>query len=216
MVGFNRRHSGHTAAARRFLASATGPALVHCRINAGDIARGSWVTDPDAGGDRIRGEACHFVDLAQCLVGSRPVVAEAVGLPPTRSEDPCEDVAALLTFEDGSLCNLVYTARGHRSFAKERVEIFRGGRVVLLDNFRATRFYGPGAPRTYRTWRLDRGYRGELTAWVSALRSAGVAPVEFDIYVASTLATFALAEALQTGRRAAVDQPLFSRLTANA
>jgi len=213
MVGFNRRHSSHAVAARRYLADAGGPAILHCRVNAGDVPAGSWVNDPQAGGDRIRGELCHFVDLAHFLLGGNSVVVEAAGLPPRRSGEPVEDLTALLRFADGSLADLVYTARGHRSLMRERVEVFRGGRVSVLENFRVTRFYGQGAPRVVRTWRLDRGYRGELAAWLEALTGGGPAPVPFVDYAASTLATLAVAEAVTTGRAVGVDLSVIGRYT---
>jgi len=109
------------------------------------------------------------------------------------------------------VANLVYTARGHRALSRERIEGFRAGRVAVIENFRATRFYGTGAPRTFRTWRLDRGYQGELSAWFAALRDGGQAPVLFSVYVASTLATFAVAEALTDCRRVPVDSEVLAR-----
>jgi predicted dehydrogenase len=213
MVGFNRRHSPHAAVVKEFLGGAAGPALLHCRVNAGDVPAGSWVNDPLAGGDRVRGELCHFVDLAHYLLDGHAVAAEAVGLPPRRPGDPVEDLAAVLHFPEGSVANLVYTARGHRALARERIEGFRGGRVAVIDNFRVTRSYGPGAPRARRTWRLDRGYRAELSTWFKALREGGPAPVPFATYAASTLATFAVAEALTVRRRVELDVEALARCT---
>lgn len=204
MVGFNRRHSPHTDAARRHLAGAAGPWLVHCRVNAGEVPAGSWVNDPAMGGDRVRGELCHFVDLALAVVGEPAVAVEAAALPPARAGAPAEDVVALLRFADGSLADLLYTARGHRRLPRERVEAFRGGRVAVIDNFRLTRCYGAGAPARQRTWRPDRGHRTELAVWFEALREGRPAPVPFEAYAASTLATLAVAEALRTGRPVAV------------
>ena len=211
MVGFNRRHSPHTLAAKAFLEGAGGPLLVQCRVNAGDVAPGSWVNDPQSGGDRIRGELCHFVDLAGCLVERQPVGVEANGLPAKRAGDPPEDVAAIVTFEDGSIANLVYTARGDRRLPRERIEAFRGGRATVIENFSATRFFGPGAPRVHRSWRLDRGYRGELDAWLAALGTGKAAPVPFGAYATSTLATLAVGEALVAGRRAELDPDALAR-----
>lgn len=211
MVGFNRRHSPHAAALKEFLGGAAGPALLHCRVNAGDVPTGSWVNDPLAGGDRVRGELCHFVDLGHYLLDGYALAAEAVGLPPRRPADPVEDLAAILHFAEGSVANLVYTARGHRGLARERIEGFRGGRVAVIENFRVTRFFGPSAPGARRTWRLDRGYRGELSAWFKALRDGDPAPVPFATYAASTLATFAVAEALTMRRRVELDADALAR-----
>jgi predicted dehydrogenase/threonine dehydrogenase-like Zn-dependent dehydrogenase len=205
MVGFNRRHSPHALALRQYLAGATGPQVVHCRVNAGNIAPGSWVNDPVAGGDRIRGEVCHFVDLAHYIVGQSAVAVEASTLPPTRIGSPIEDVVTSLLFEDGSVANIVYTARGHRTLPRERVEGFRGGRASVVDNFRVTRFYGVRAPHPRRTWRLDRGYRDELQTWFKALRDGRPSPVSLEEYVASTVVTLTVADAVKRPGRVPVD-----------
>ncbi len=210
MVGFNRRHSPHAAAARGYLAGAAGHALLHLRINAGDVPAGSWVNDPVAGGDRVRGELCHFVDLAHYLLDDSALAAEAVGVPPKNAGGPVEDLAVLLHFSRGSVANLFYTARGHRSLPRERIEGFRGGRVALIDNFQVTRFYGPGAPRARRTWRLERGYHDELKAWFTALRDGDHAPVPFAAYAASTLATLAVAQALVEQKQVTVDDTVLA------
>jgi len=205
MVGFNRRHSPHALAARSFLADGAGPILLRCRVNAGDVPVGSWVNDPLRGGDRIRGELCHFVDLAHFLLDERPAAAEAVALRPARLDAPIEDVVAVLEFAGGSVASLTYTALGHRRLPREHIEAFRGGRVAVIDNFRITRFYGLRPPRSCRTWRLDRGYRGELSVWFQALAEGKPAPVPFSDYVTSTLATLAVADAVSTGQRVSLD-----------
>ncbi len=211
MVGFNRRHSPHATEARRFLAGAGGPLIVHCRVNAGAVPQNSWVNDPLSGGDRIRGELCHFVDLAQYLIGSQARRVEATALPVRSGETAIEDVTATLHFGDGSVANIVYTALGHRSLARERIEAFRAGSAVIIDNFRLTRFYGVGVPNAKRTWRLDRGYRTELESWFRALSDGGEAPVPFDAYAGSTLTTLAITEALKSGSGIDVDRNVMDR-----
>ncbi len=56
-----------------------------------------------------------------------------------------DKVSLTLAFEDGSFGTVHYLANGHKSFPKERLEIFGGGRILQLDNFRVLRGYGwPG------------------------------------------------------------------------
>jgi len=47
-----------------------------------------------------------------------------------------------LQFEDGSIASIQYYANGHRSFPKERVEVFASGRILQLENFRVLRGFG--------------------------------------------------------------------------
>jgi len=40
-------------------------------------------------------------------------------------------------FANGSLGTMTYLANGNKSFAKERVEVFGGGKIGVLDDFRS-------------------------------------------------------------------------------
>ena len=42
-------------------------------VNAGIIPKDVWVHDPEVGGGRIIGEACHFIDLLSYVCGSKIV-----------------------------------------------------------------------------------------------------------------------------------------------
>ena len=70
---------------------------------------------------------------------------------------------ALLTFSfpDGSLASISYLANGDKSFAKERVEVFCGGMLAVLDDFRRLETYHAGRrSRVQRSWlRQDKGHR---------------------------------------------------------
>ena len=52
-----------------------GPLVITYRVNAGRLPRSHWTHDPEVGGGRIVGEACHFVDFASFLAGAPPVAA---------------------------------------------------------------------------------------------------------------------------------------------
>jgi predicted dehydrogenase/threonine dehydrogenase-like Zn-dependent dehydrogenase len=211
MVGFNRRHSPAAVAAQQFLASRGGPAVISCRVNAGEVPPKNWVNDPVEGGGRILGEVCHFVDLVQFLTNSHVVRVHGVAPRPGFTGPGDEDIAANLELADGSVASIVYTARGHRSMSRERVEIFSQGAACVIENFRVTRFFGLGRPKSVRTWRQDRGHRNELRVWIEALRQGDAAPVPFATYVAATLATFALAQAVRTASPVQVDLRLLER-----
>ena len=70
MVGFNRRYAPLTVTAKKLLDSVTEPKTLVMTVNAGAVPPDSWLHDPDTGGGRIVGEACHFIDLLRHLAGS--------------------------------------------------------------------------------------------------------------------------------------------------
>jgi len=101
----------------------------------------------------------------------------------------------VLRFADGSVGTIHYLAGGHRAFPKERIEVFCGGRVLQLDNFRHLRGFGWPEFRGARWWRQDKGQRALVEAFVSAIRSGGEPPIPFAEIVEVSRVVIALGEA---------------------
>jgi len=148
-----------------------------------------------AGGGRIIGEACHFIDLLRFLTGY-PItgsVARRTGGENAGSGDP--SVCITLSFADGSLGTIHYLTGGHASFPKERVEVFCGGGVLQLDNFRRLRAYGWPRTGSKRLWRQDKGQFACAAATVRAIKAGGESPIPLDEILEVSRATIAMSEA---------------------
>jgi len=175
-VGFNRRFAPHTERMKRLLETLREPKVFVMTVNAGALPPGHWSLDPVGGGGRIIGEACHFIDLLRFLAGAgiTGFQASRVAADPARAAD---NTSFTLSFEDGSIGTVHYSASGHKAFPKERLEVFCAGRVLQLDNFRTLR--GWGWPRFSRQslWRQDKGQRRCAAAFVAAMRAAAPAPI---------------------------------------
>lgn len=200
MVGFNRRFAPHLVKMKSLLAGAAEPKAFVMTVNAGSIPASHWTQDPLVGGGRILGEGCHFVDLLRFLAGSAiaEVQARAVGGSP--SDGIREDKAVVtLAFADGSIGTIHYLANGHKSFPKERLEVFCGGRILVLDNFRRLTAFGWKGFRGDRLWRQDKGHAAEVAAFVSAVENGGPPPIPFDEIVEVTRATFEIARRITGG-----------------
>jgi predicted dehydrogenase/threonine dehydrogenase-like Zn-dependent dehydrogenase len=197
MVGFNRRFAPLVEHLRRELASVSGRVLA-VRINAGPLPPDHWLHDPEDGGGRLLGEACHFVDLLADLAGSAPVSVHAVALPiPERPLECSDSIAATLRFADGTVGNLVYAGSGDAGLPKERLEAFGGGIAAVLDDFRRLELYRNGKREVIKQAQ-DKGHRAEIARFVAA--AAGrEEPPPVSSYLATTRATLALAESLRTG-----------------
>ena len=192
MVGFNRRFSPHTRRVQELFAGRRHPLAVSYRINAGDLPPGHWVHDPEEGGGRILGEVCHFADLSAALVGSQPGYVSAETVAP-------DGVAALLRFPDGSIASLQYLPGGHPSVAKERIEVFGGGTVATVDDFRSTTWRGPGGEGKLAEGAQDKGHQAEFAAFIRAVRTGEPAPLRFEDCVQSTVTTFRIRDAAAGG-----------------
>jgi predicted dehydrogenase len=145
-------------------------------VNAGAIPADHWTQDPERGGGRIIGEACHFIDLLRFLAGSRIASHQM-----TRMDSPTKDsVSISLKFEDGSMGVVHYFANGSKAFPKERLEVFAAGRVLQLDNFRKLQGFGwPGFTKM-NLWRQDKGQKACAAAFVQAITTGGPAPIPLD------------------------------------
>jgi len=203
MVGFNRRFSPHAAAIRAAFASRTSPLVVTYRVNAGVTPADSWVQDPDRGGGRVIGEVCHFVDLAEFLVGSAARTVHATSIRTSDGRDMAEDsIVVTLTYDDGSLATIQYLAHGSSQVPKERGEVCADGVTAILDNFRQTTFHGSRARPV--GGRQAKGFDEELAAFLGAVRDGGQWPIPFDSLARTTRATFAILESLREGRPIAI------------
>jgi predicted dehydrogenase/threonine dehydrogenase-like Zn-dependent dehydrogenase len=181
MVGFNRRFAPLAIELGRELAGRSGPAALVLTVNAGAIPRDHWTQDPVAGGGRIVGEACHFIDLARALVRS-PIVDLQVTVARDQSGRPVDDLAHLaLTFADGSTAVIHYLANGSASYPKERVEAFVDGRVLRIDNWRRLERFGRGGGKLLNLRRsAKKGHLEEVQAWVAAVAAGGPSPIPLE------------------------------------
>ena len=199
-VGFNRRFSSHVQRMREALRSAQGPKSLSLLVNAGAIPLDHWTQDQQVGGGRILGETCHFIDLARFLVGARIVGASARAMRGRSGMAPSLDTAQIcLEFEDGSIASIQYYANGHRSFPKERVEVFASGRILQLENFRVLRGFGCPGFRVFRTWRQEKGHAACVQAFLSAVASGGPSPIPVDEIFEVSRVAIDVAEGLRGG-----------------
>lgn len=181
MVGFNRRFSPHAQRMREMLRGTPGPKSLSLLMNAGAVPPDHWTQDAQMGGGRILGEACHLIDLARFLAGAGIVKASASAMRAGSGVAGAPDTAQIsLDFEDGSIASIQYYANGHRSFPKERVEVFASGRILQLENFRVLRGFGWPGFRVFRTWRQDKGHAACVKAFLTAVASGGPSPIPAD------------------------------------
>jgi predicted dehydrogenase/threonine dehydrogenase-like Zn-dependent dehydrogenase len=181
MVGFNRRFAPQVRRIKTLLAPLNAAKTFVMTVNAGAIPAAHWTQDPAVGGGRIVGEACHFIDLLRGLAGCPITGVQAARLGgPTGSTGPSENATLTLQFEDGSIGTIHYFANGHKAFPKERLEVFAGGRILQLDNFRKLAGFGWPAFSRMNLWRQDKGQAACAAAFVQTIERGGDAPIPLD------------------------------------
>ncbi|MDZ7696585.1 MAG: bi-domain-containing oxidoreductase [Deltaproteobacteria bacterium] len=197
MVGFNRRFSLHVTKIKELLKSRGEPLAMNITVNAGVIPKDVWVHDPEVGGGRIIGEACHFMDLLAYICGSRIVsVASAqMGKGVAVKEDK---MSIVLSFEDGSIGTVNYFGNGSKSYPKEILEVFSDGRVLRLNNFRKLEGFGFKGFKKFKTWKMDKGHQTQFNAFVERVEKGGEVLIPFEEMVNVTLASFAAVASART------------------
>jgi predicted dehydrogenase len=208
-VGYNRRYAPLAVKLKGFLSNITEPVVMHYRVNAGFIPKDHWIQDPLTGGGRILGEVCHFVDFLIFLCG-QPVISVCTSTIPNLGRYSGDNLAAILSFADGSLGTIVYVANGDKSFSKERVEVFAQGSVATLDDFRELHTIRAGVHRAVKSrFRVDKGHREEWRQFSAAVRNGVNHSIPLSDLLNGSLTTLAIARAAQTGSKIAVDSDEF-------
>ncbi|AUX41206.1 oxidoreductase [Sorangium cellulosum] len=194
-LGFNRRFAPFAVAVREAFAGRRAGLVMVARINAGRIPGTSWIADAAESGGRIVGEGCHFVDLMSYWAGAAPVRASAHGLGAEGAYRRDDNVIATLSFADGSVGTLIYTAMGDPSVPKESYEVFCEGKVAQISDWRALSVTERGKTRTTRALKADKGHAAQLEAFVRACNGEGPSPIPWASIEATTRATFAIEQA---------------------
>ncbi|MFZ5809119.1 MAG: bi-domain-containing oxidoreductase [Chloroflexota bacterium] len=199
MVGFNRRFAPMIQEIKRFFSPRQQEMLIHYRINAGYIPKTHWTQDPEVGGGRLIGEVCHFIDTLTYLVGYLPCKVWARALP-DRGIYQEDNLLLNFTFPDGSLGVITYVANGNKAFPKERVEIFSGGKVAVLDDFRKLDLVEDGNKVIRRAvLRQDKGHSGEIRDFFRFLKEGGQPPISYRDMIGVSRATLIAQRALRSG-----------------
>jgi len=199
-VGFNRRFSPLAQSLHASLSTRTEPLHAHYRVNAGYIPLNHWTQDPALGGGRIIGEGCHFIDFITFLVGAAPVSVSAHALSDNGKYRE-DNVSMTFTFPDGSIGIVDYLANGDKSFPKERVEVFCGGQIAVLDDYRVLTMVKDGQKKEVKLAAQDKGWKDEMTAFAKSIREGGEPLISYEQLIGVTKSTFAAVESLRENKQ---------------
>ena len=199
-VGFNRRFSSHVEKMRQLLAASSAPVSIVASMNAGSVPLNHWVHDPEVGGGRLIGEACHFIDLSIFLTGSLIAAVSA-----TEIGEISDCASILLRHVNGSTSVVNYFSNGNRELSKERVEAHSDGRSLLLDNFRELRGLGFRSFSSLKT-KQDKGHLRQFALFAERLKTGGPAPIPWIEISNSARATLAVSLAIAERRWVSVSE----------
>ncbi len=206
-VGFNRRFAPLVVSLKRFFEKSSEPLAMTYRVNAGPLPPTHWLHDPQIGGGRLIGEACHFIDLLTHIANQLPQRVTVSALPDQGSYKE-DNFSLTIEFANGSVGQVLYVANGDRALPKERLEVFGGGRAAILDDFRRLELVAGGRRRVERAWlRQDKGHRAQWLAFSQAIEAGGPPTIPYDQLFAVTQASFAGLESLRSHQPVDIEPP---------
>lgn len=196
LTGFNRRFSPIMQEIHRVISHRSNPMILNYRMNAGYIPLEHWVHGAEGGG-RNRGEACHIYDLFTFLTNSQVVTVTAHSIKPTTGYYRADDnFVVTLSFADGSVATLTYTAMGSKDYPKEQMDIFVDGKVLSMHdykNFTSVGFKMKGIQHNT----VEKGQMEELVAFADAIQQTGVWPIPLWQQIQATQISLQVEEQLR-------------------
>jgi len=163
-VGFNRRYSPFLRHIKKDLSNRVGPILIDYRMNAGLLPKDSWVYSEEGGGRNI-GEACHIYDVFNFLTESKvkELSSLAIGSKTEYYRDE-DNFSVQIRYEDGSLCNLIYTSMGPLSAPKEQMELYVDNKLYYLNDYKELFIYDQAKNLVLRE-KQNKGHQYQLKAF---------------------------------------------------
>ncbi len=195
MVGFNRRFSPFIVKMKNLLTTVNQPKSFVMTVNAGHIPSDHWTQDPDVGGGRIIGEACHFIDLLRHLAGVSIASYQVESMQNSAVKVP-DTVTITMKFIDGSIGTIHYFANGHKGSPKEKLQVFAAGKILEMNNFRSLIGCGWKRFKKMKTWRMDKGQQACAAAFACAVLEGGRSLISFEELFEVSQATIAISESL--------------------
>jgi predicted dehydrogenase/threonine dehydrogenase-like Zn-dependent dehydrogenase len=170
MTGYNRRFSPFAKKMQSLLSVRSAPFIINYRMNAGFISDEHWVHGPEGGGRNV-GEACHIYDLFLYLANSKVTELTATSIKPLSNHYRYNDnFVTTLSFENGSIATLTYTALGSKDYSKEMADLYYDGKIVILNDYKSLDVYGK-LEKSNITSLQDKGHKNQLTEFYEAIRT---------------------------------------------
>jgi predicted dehydrogenase len=199
MVGYNRRFAPATRSLRDHF-GATVPLSISFRFAPGELPVNAWPHDEDVGGGRLVGEACHAIDTCTAIAQSPPVRVYAESAHMVGGVATTDDrVFITVRHANGCISSISYQAGGDRGGPVERIEVFGGGRTVVIDEWdRLLSWDGSGREHSASAGK-DKGHAAEVTRFLAACHNGEAWPIPWEQLRGVAWASLAAVQSLREG-----------------
>jgi len=198
LVGFNRRFSPFAKEIKEIIHSRENPIIIDYQMNAGYLPKDHW-TQTEAGGGRNIGEACHIYDLFTYLTDSEIQKINVLSINPKNEKYLKNDnFVASLKFEDGSICNLIYTAIGSNEYPKEQMKIYFDGKMIYLNDYKEMKIFGAKIPGL-KVKNQDKGHFNEIQEFAQSIKNGNGYPIPLWQLIQATKISFEVEKQICVG-----------------
>ena len=195
-VGFNRRFAPLALELKKLLSPA--PMNIIATMNAGFIPLEVWVHDLKAGGGRIIGEACHFIDLCTYFTGSR-VIGVCMNAMGPDAQANTDNASIILKYENGSNAVINYFSNGSKTYSKERIEVHQQNSTLVIDNWRKLTGFGVRGFRSKRS-KQDKGHFNQFKQLLESVEKASGPTIPWEEVLNTSKTTLAAVDSLIEGK----------------
>lgn len=202
MVGYNRRYASLGLRLKEYFAGHAQPLSIHYRMSAGFRPARHWLHDLQVGGGLILGEAVHFIDFMQFVIGAPPVKVFAQSVHSATGDIiDADNVTINVQYADGSIGTMSYLSNGDKSLGRERIEVFGDNATAVLEDWRSL-VISRGGRRKKITHAIvqDKGFNPEVAAFIDAVAAGKSLDTDFAESVAGMRVAFAALESLRSGQ----------------
>jgi len=191
LVGFNRRFSKYAVEIKKHIKERMNPMIINYHMNAGYIPLEHWVHTEEGGG-RIIGEGCHIFDLFNYFVDSEidSISVNSIN-PKTKNISSRDNMVVTLKYKEGSICTLIYTALGDKSYPKESLEIYFDNKIITMSDYKSLKGYGIKMANIHSKF-SDKGHYEELIAFAQAIKDGTKYPIPLWQIEQATKISFAV------------------------
>lgn len=194
MIGFNRRFSPAIRQLIRepWLTTRTQPLEIHYRVNFGPRVDNA-MSNPEIGGGRIHGAACHYIDLISYISNANITNVSCISPTIGQTVDP-NTFTAILSLSDGSIASLTFSSEGSRhTDDKEMIKISSSGHNVTIQNFNTLII----DRKRFRYYKHNYGALNCMRAFLNAEKRKQPCPITLIDGIKATRVSIALEKSLQ-------------------
>ncbi|MBT4856185.1 zinc-binding dehydrogenase [bacterium] len=121
------------------------PMMMNYRVNLKAVDRVQKKSDQEGS---IIARASHIIDVLCYLNDSKPVSISVEALSPRVNHIfPTDNFSCQISFANGSVCSILFTALGYEDSGNERLEIFYDSKTIVMEDY--VRLTGFGLPQTF-------------------------------------------------------------------